>query len=114
MVAGRFHAGFALRGRFQPGMRDLPRSRQRELSAGASMVIVLPAPIVAPSPIFAPAPPVHSSSRRNVVLDHGAEFVGAVVVGGDGARADIHVGADRRVTDIRQMVGLAAAASRCP
>ncbi len=47
-----------------------------------------------------------------IVFNHGAVFVGAVVVGHDGARADIDPRAHRGVTHIAQVVGLGARAQR--
>ena len=45
---------------------------------------------------------------EDVVLDHGAVLVRAVVVAGDGAGADVDVAADGRVADVGEMIGLAA------
>ena len=41
-----------------------------------------------------------------VILDHGAELVGTVVVAGDGTGTDIDAAADRGVADVGEMVGL--------
>ena len=49
---------------------------------------------------------------ESVVVDDGLVLVGAVVVAGDRACADIHVAADRRIAEIAQMVGLGALAQR--
>src|SRR6185369_4876450 len=42
---------------------------------------------------------------EDVVLDHGAMLVYAVVVAGNGAGANIHVAADARVAHVGEMVG---------
>src|SRR5581483_7698052 len=49
----------------------------------------------------------HVRADRGVVADDGAVLVGAVVVGGDGARADVNLAPDRAVADVREMVHLA-------
>ena len=48
----------------------------------------------------------------HVVFDHGAVLVGAVVIGGDGARAVVDAFAHRRITQIRQMIRLHAVRER--
>src|SRR5690606_11476478 len=47
---------------------------------------------------------------EGAVPDHRTVLVGAVVVAGDGARADVHAAAYGRVADVGQVVGLAAGA----
>src|SRR5262245_7494169 len=49
---------------------------------------------------------LHVGADMDIVLDHGAMLVRAVVVAGDRPRADVHVAAHRSVTDIGEMVGL--------
>ena len=46
------------------------------------------------------------AADEGAVFDHRLVLVLAVVVAGDRARADVHVGADRRVAQIRQVIGL--------
>src|SRR5690242_553610 len=47
------------------------------------------------------------AADEGVVFDHGAEFVGAVIVASDRAGADIDARAHRGITDIGQMIGFA-------
>jgi hypothetical protein len=49
---------------------------------------------------------------EDVVLDHRAVLVGAVVVAGDGAGADVDVPADGGIADIGEVVGLGAVGHR--
>src|SRR5439155_24594127 len=44
---------------------------------------------------------------EGVVLDGGAEFVGAIVVAGDGAGADVYTRADIGIAHVGQVIGLA-------
>src|SRR5687767_12021554 len=46
----------------------------------------------------------------HLVLDHGAVLVGAVVVAGDGAGADVDVASHRGIADVGEVVGLGAGA----
>src|SRR5690606_4346689 len=49
---------------------------------------------------------------KGVVLDSGAEFVDAIVIASNGARADVDTLAYLRIADIGQMIGFAACAQR--
>src|SRR3569623_292106 len=49
---------------------------------------------------------------EDVVFDDGLEFIGAVVIAGDGAGADIDAPAYRRVADVTQMIHLRARTDR--
>src|SRR5215472_6520852 len=51
-----------------------------------------------------------TAADRHVVLDDRAMLVRAVIVTRDRARTDVHVASDGRVTDVAQMVRLAALA----
>ena len=46
----------------------------------------------------------------HIGLNHGAVLVGAVIVGGDATRAEVHTLTHRGVTQVSQVVGLGAAA----
>src|ERR1700712_4531756 len=48
-------------------------------------------------------------ANEHIVFDHRAEFVRAIVITGDRARANIHARADIRIADITQMIRLRAA-----
>ena len=87
-------------------MRVKPSAHPR----GASRVMVLPAPMVAPRPIVTGATSWRVGADESVVFDHRAILVGAVVVAGDRAGADVDVAADRGVAKIGQVVGLRAVA----
>ena len=76
--------------------------------AGASLVSVVPAPSVAPLPTRTGATSCVSEPMMHVVLDDGAVLVGAVVIAGDGAGADVDVAPHRGVADIGEVVGLGA------
>src|SRR5207244_12379637 len=52
---------------------------------------------------------LHVGADLHIVLDHGAVLVGAVVVAGDGAGADVDVASYRCVADVREVVRLAGA-----
>ena len=43
-----------------------------------------------------------------VITDRGVMLVGTVVVGNDSPGANVHSGADRRISYIRQMIGFSA------
>ena len=43
-----------------------------------------------------------------VITDRGVMLIGTVVVGNDGASANVHAGAHRGVSYIRQMIGFSA------
>src|SRR5690606_38484323 len=49
---------------------------------------------------------LHVGTDMHVIPDHRAVLVGAVIVAGDGAGAEVDVAAHRRIADIGQMVGL--------
>src|SRR3546814_65516 len=51
-------------------------------------------------------------THEYIVFDDGAEFIDAVVIAGNRARADIDALADGRVANVREMVGLGCAAQR--
>ena len=102
--------GRSVTGRFQPSSVELTCCASRvSLPAGASRVIVEPAPIVAPAPIFTGATSIDARADERAVADHGARLVHAVVVAGDGAGADVDLLADRRVAEVGEVVGLRAA-----
>jgi hypothetical protein len=76
------------------------------VSGGASLVSVVPAPSVAPRPTRHRRDQLGVGADEGIVLDDRLELVGAVVVAGDRAGADVDAAADRRVADVGQMVGL--------
>src|SRR5262245_20574715 len=87
---------------------DLRRARQRERSGGHV------ARHRRPRADHRPLPDAHGRDQLTVrtderpVLDHRLELLVAVVVARDGAGADVHLLADRRVAEVAEVVGLAA------
>ena len=78
------------------------------LPGGTECTTVEPAAIVAPSPDRDGRHQHAVGAGVGIVTDHGAVLVGAVVVGNDGAGADVDARADLRITDVREVIGLGA------
>ena len=77
-----------------------PRAMLR-LPGGTSRLIVLPAPTNAPSPMVTGATSAPLAYER-AGADVGTVFGKAVVIAGDGAGADVRLGADPRIADVGQ------------
>ena len=77
---------------------------------GTSRVITEPAPTYAPSPTVMGATRLEFVPMKAPVADDRLVLVHAVVVARDGARAEVHVGAQRGVADVGEMRHLGAAA----
>src|SRR5439155_18285247 len=92
--------------RLPAGNRYLPAARQRELPRRR---------VLGDGRARADVGAARHAHRRDergigtdkaLVLDHRAVLLDAVVIAGDGARADVGPGADLGVADVAQMIGL--------
>ena len=91
------------------GSRMRAARRRRACRPGTSRVTTAPAPVRAPGADVARRDDHRVDADERAVADRRAVLARAVVVGGDGAGADVHALADLGVAEVAHVVLLGAA-----